>query len=53
MAEAVNMAKAGDIVIIAGKGHEKYQEIKGIRYYMDDHELVREAMTGRKEKTQE
>ena len=51
--EAVNMAKAGDIVIIAGKGHEKYQEIKGIRYYMDDHELLREAMTGRKEKTQE
>ncbi|HMQ46485.1 MAG TPA: UDP-N-acetylmuramoyl-L-alanyl-D-glutamate--2,6-diaminopimelate ligase [Saprospiraceae bacterium] len=33
---ATNLAGAGDIVLVAGKGHEKYQEIKGIRYPFDD-----------------
>lgn len=33
---AVSMAKPGDIILIAGKGHEKYQEIKGIKYPFDD-----------------
>ena len=44
VAEAIREARTGDVVLIAGKGHEKYQEIHGVRYYMDDHELVREAM---------
>lgn len=47
VAEAIREARAGDIVLIAGKGHEKYQEIHGVRYYMDDHELVRDAMRQR------
>lgn len=51
--EAIRRAKAGDIVLIAGKGHETYQEICGVRYYMDDHELVRNAMQNRTENIQE
>ena len=33
---AVSMAEKGDIILIAGKGHEKYQEIKGVKYAFDD-----------------
>jgi UDP-N-acetylmuramoyl-L-alanyl-D-glutamate--2,6-diaminopimelate ligase len=40
---AVENAVPGDIVVIAGKGHEDYQEIKGVKYHMDDIELVRKA----------
>jgi UDP-N-acetylmuramoyl-L-alanyl-D-glutamate--2,6-diaminopimelate ligase len=36
------MAKPGDIILIAGKGHEDYQEIKGVKYHSDDREIVRE-----------
>jgi UDP-N-acetylmuramoyl-L-alanyl-D-glutamate--2,6-diaminopimelate ligase len=39
---AISMAKAEDIVLIAGKGHEKYQEIKGVKYDFDDKAIVRE-----------
>lgn len=39
---AVQFAQAGDIILIAGKGHEKYQEIKGVKYAFDDKEVVRE-----------
>ena len=35
---AVMLAQAGDIVLVAGKGHETYQEIKGVKYHFDDHE---------------
>ncbi len=37
---AVTMAKAEDIVLIAGKGHEKYQEIQGVKYHFDDKEVL-------------
>jgi UDP-N-acetylmuramoyl-L-alanyl-D-glutamate--2,6-diaminopimelate ligase len=37
---AVSMAQKGDIILIAGKGHEKYQDIKGIKHHFDDMELV-------------
>ncbi|MDI9508332.1 MAG: UDP-N-acetylmuramoyl-L-alanyl-D-glutamate--2,6-diaminopimelate ligase [Clostridiales bacterium] len=40
----IDNAKDGDIIIIAGKGHENYQEIKGVKYHMDDRELVRAAL---------
>ena len=36
------LAQTGDVVLIAGKGHEDYQEIKGVRYHFDDMEIVRE-----------
>jgi len=39
---AVNMAGPGDIVLIAGKGHEKYQEIKGVKHHFDDKEVLKE-----------
>ena len=39
---AISLAKPEDIVLIAGKGHEKYQEIKGVRNHFDDKEIVKE-----------
>jgi UDP-N-acetylmuramoyl-L-alanyl-D-glutamate--2,6-diaminopimelate ligase len=39
---ACSWAAPGDIILIAGKGHEEYQEIKGTRYHFDDREVVRE-----------
>jgi UDP-N-acetylmuramoyl-L-alanyl-D-glutamate--2,6-diaminopimelate ligase len=36
--EAVNIAQKGDIILCAGKGHEDYQEIKGVKYHFDDME---------------
>jgi UDP-N-acetylmuramoyl-L-alanyl-D-glutamate--2,6-diaminopimelate ligase len=34
------LAKSGDIILVAGKGHEKYQEIKGVRHHFDDKEVL-------------
>ena len=39
---AISLAKPEDIILIAGKGHEKYQEIKGVRNYFDDKEVVKD-----------
>lgn len=39
---AISLAKPEDIILIAGKGHEKYQEVKGVRNHFDDKELVKE-----------
>lgn len=41
---ALNMANPGDIVLIAGKGHEKYQEIKGKKFPFDDKKIVQEYL---------
>lgn len=41
---ACMMANKGDVILIAGKGHEDYQEIKGVKHHFDDHEVVREVM---------
>ena len=38
---AVDMARPDDIVLIAGKGHEKYQEINGVKHHFDDKEVLR------------
>ena len=40
---ACMMAGRGDVILIAGKGHEDYQEIKGVKHHFDDHEVVREC----------
>ena len=40
---ACMMAKKGDVILVAGKGHEDYQIIKGVKHHFDDHEVVREA----------
>ena len=37
---ATRMAQAGDVILIAGKGHEDYQEIKGVKHHFDDKEEV-------------
>lgn len=39
---AIALSKPGDIVLVAGKGHETYQEVKGVKEYFDDREVVRE-----------
>jgi len=41
---ACHLAKAGDIILLAGKGHEKYQEIKGVKYPFDDKEVLTMAL---------
>ncbi len=39
---ATMLAQKGDVILIAGKGHEDYQEIKGMKHHFDDREVVRE-----------
>src|SRR5699024_929147 len=41
---AVQLAKTGDVILIAGKGHETYQEIKGVRYDFDDRLVAKNAI---------
>ncbi|ALL04840.1 UDP-N-acetylmuramoylalanyl-D-glutamate--2,6-diaminopimelate ligase [Pedobacter sp. PACM 27299] len=41
---ACHLAKPGDIILLAGKGHEKYQEINGVRYHFDDKEILMEQL---------
>lgn len=38
---ACTLAKAGDVILIAGKGHEDYQDVKGVKHHFDDREVVR------------
>ncbi|MBP5278470.1 MAG: UDP-N-acetylmuramoyl-L-alanyl-D-glutamate--2,6-diaminopimelate ligase [Prevotella sp.] len=38
---ACMMAKKGDVILVAGKGHEDYQEIKGVKHHFDDKEILR------------
>ncbi|PRD47924.1 UDP-N-acetylmuramoyl-L-alanyl-D-glutamate--2,6-diaminopimelate ligase [Sphingobacterium haloxyli] len=40
---ACHLAQAGDIVLVAGKGHEKYQEVNGVRHHFDDKEILIET----------
>jgi UDP-N-acetylmuramoyl-L-alanyl-D-glutamate--2,6-diaminopimelate ligase len=42
--QVVNQASAQDIVVIAGKGHETYQEIEGVRHWFDDVVELRAAL---------
>ncbi|MBP3420266.1 MAG: UDP-N-acetylmuramoyl-L-alanyl-D-glutamate--2,6-diaminopimelate ligase [Marinifilaceae bacterium] len=39
---AIAMASSGDVVLVAGKGHEDYQEIKGVKYHFSDKEVIGE-----------
>jgi UDP-N-acetylmuramoyl-L-alanyl-D-glutamate--2,6-diaminopimelate ligase len=41
---ACHLARKGDIILIAGKGHEKYQEINGVRHHFDDKEVLMEQL---------
>ena len=40
--KAIGMASKGDIILVAGKGHENYQEVKGVKHHFDDKEVIRE-----------
>lgn len=44
IAQAIKNAQRQDIVLVAGKGHEDYQEINGVRHHFDDAEEVRTAL---------
>ena len=39
---ACMLAQVGDAILVAGKGHENYQDIKGVKYHFDDKEIIRE-----------
>ena len=39
---ACMLAQAGDVILVAGKGHENYQDIKGIKHHFDDKEVLSE-----------
>lgn len=41
---AVMMANPGDVILIAGKGHEPYQEINGVKHHFDDREELKKAL---------
>ncbi|MGZ4059667.1 MAG: glutamate ligase domain-containing protein, partial [Bacteroidia bacterium] len=41
---ACSYAKQGDIILVAGKGHEKYQEIKGVKHPFDDMLVLQENL---------
>jgi UDP-N-acetylmuramoyl-L-alanyl-D-glutamate--2,6-diaminopimelate ligase len=40
---ACTLARKGDVILVAGKGHEDYQIIKGVKYHFDDHEIVKQC----------
>ena len=42
---ACMLAQKGDVILIAGKGHEDYQEIKGVKHHFDDREVVKEIFS--------
>jgi UDP-N-acetylmuramoyl-L-alanyl-D-glutamate--2,6-diaminopimelate ligase len=44
---ACMLAQTGDAVLVAGKGHENYQEIKGIKHHFDDKEIIKEIFTNK------
>lgn len=41
---AIDRAEVGDVIVLAGKGHEDYQEIKGVKYDMDERVLIAEVV---------
>ena len=40
----IENAEQGDIVVLAGKGHEDYQEIRGVKYHMDEREIIADIL---------
>lgn len=47
---AIEHGQKGDVIVLAGKGHEDYQEIKGVKYPMDERVLIREVLEELKQK---
>ena len=46
---ATTIAQKGDVILVAGKGHEDYQEIKGVKHHFDDREILREIFATQKQ----
>ena len=47
---AIEHGEPGDVIVLAGKGHEDYQEICGVKHPMDERELIKEVLEELKEK---
>ena len=45
---ALSAAEAGDVVVLAGKGHETYQEINGVEYHFDEREEIKAYFSSRR-----
>lgn len=45
---ACMLAQKGDVILVAGKGHEDYQEIKGVKHHFDDKEIIRDIFKNQK-----
>ena len=45
---ACMLAQKGDVILVAGKGHEDYQEIKGVKHHFDDKEIIRDIFENQK-----
>ena len=43
----IDNAMEGDVIVLAGKGHEDYQEIKGVKHHMDERELIQDILEGK------
>ena len=39
---ACMLAEKGDVILVAGKGHENYQDVKGVKHHFDDKEILKE-----------
>ena len=46
IAYAISHAREGDLIVLAGKGHEDYQEIRGVKYPMDERVIIEELLAG-------
>ncbi len=47
IAYAIHNGRPGDVIVLAGKGHEDYQEIKGVKHDMDERVLIKEILEGK------
>ena len=47
IAYAIHNGQPGDVIVLAGKGHEDYQEIQGKKYPMDERDLIRDILAGK------
>jgi UDP-N-acetylmuramoyl-L-alanyl-D-glutamate--2,6-diaminopimelate ligase len=45
---ACMLAQPNDVILVAGKGHENYQEIKGVKYHFDDKEILENIFSNEK-----
>ena len=45
--DAIDNAKEGDIILLLGKGHETYREIKGVREHLDEREIIKDILNNK------